>query len=451
MALAAGTIWEVRTTGNDANGGGFNAAGASPGTDYSQQDAAQVTIDGATVTCTVHTTTTQLNIVGAVVTLWNRNLIKITGGTMTAGTYEVTAVDTPNNRITVDRAAGTAAQTGTGTMGGAKASLGETVPLASIIGMSIWVKSGTYTMTTSTPGPAGPIVCANAATIKWEGYQTTRGDRGTKPVISAGAVTGISMISPGSTTSGPRIFNMTLDGNNGAANIVFVGGSGSRWMLVNCIVKNATTGITTGSGQVIQCWIDNCVSGVVSASILFSRVTGGTTGVTLASSQNAFFTYVSGCSGDGFLISGNGVVTNCVAYNCAGDGFDCQSNTGGCVVNSIALSNTGFGFNNGTAAANQAANHFINVAGFGNSALFNTGVLSANLDQLTLTGDPFVNAATGDFSLNTTAGAGAVCRAAGIDPYGQTSYLDTGVNQHQDPAGGSSSGAKSIHLGAAAA
>ena len=41
MALAAASVVEVRTAGNDTNGGGF-VTGAS-GTDFSQQDAAQCT------------------------------------------------------------------------------------------------------------------------------------------------------------------------------------------------------------------------------------------------------------------------------------------------------------------------------------------------------------------------------------------------------------------------
>ena len=43
MALSAGVVWEVRTTGDDTNGGGFDSTVTSPGTDYSQQTAAQIT------------------------------------------------------------------------------------------------------------------------------------------------------------------------------------------------------------------------------------------------------------------------------------------------------------------------------------------------------------------------------------------------------------------------
>ena len=47
MALAATTIWELRTTGNDANGGGFDPA--LSGTDYSLQDSAQATYSDISV------------------------------------------------------------------------------------------------------------------------------------------------------------------------------------------------------------------------------------------------------------------------------------------------------------------------------------------------------------------------------------------------------------------
>ena len=57
-----------------------------------------------------------------------------------------------------------------------------------------------------------------------------------------------------------------------------------------------------------------------------------------------------------------------------------------------------------------------------------------------LTGDPFVDAANGNFQLNNTAGAGAACRAAGfpgtVPGLSAVGYADIGVYQHQDPAGG---------------
>src|SRR4051812_13205674 len=55
-ALPSTTVWEVRSTATAANvnGGGFNPSVASPGTDYSQQDASQ--FSGSDLASTVGTT-----------------------------------------------------------------------------------------------------------------------------------------------------------------------------------------------------------------------------------------------------------------------------------------------------------------------------------------------------------------------------------------------------------
>lgn len=58
--------------------------------------------------------------------------------------------------------------------------------------------------------------------------------------------------------------------------------------------------------------------------------------------------------------------------------------------------------------------------------------------DIDLSGDPFTDAANGDFSLNTTAGAGAACRGAGypgalLDGV-NVGYTDVGALQHADPS-----------------
>jgi hypothetical protein len=71
--------------------------------------------------------------------------------------------------------------------------------------------------------------------------------------------------------------------------------------------------------------------------------------------------------------------------------------------------------------------------------------LGAQTGDVDLTADPFTNAAGGDFSLNNTAGGGALLRATGypgVFPGGTTTgYLDIGAAQHQL---GSGSGAASL-------
>src|SRR5678815_3698011 len=105
MALNAAIVWEVRTTGSDNNGGGFKTG--ATGTDHTLQDAAFATL---TTASKVHSTTTQINVAVGDYTVAAGdvgNVLQITGGTATAGFYEITVVDTANNRWTLDRSAGT--------------------------------------------------------------------------------------------------------------------------------------------------------------------------------------------------------------------------------------------------------------------------------------------------------------------------------------------------------
>src|SRR3990172_522671 len=88
MALPATTVWEVRTDGNDANGGGF-VTGAS-GTDRSQQAAAQI----AYTDLVIGGTTTELTSAAFPFSAAEvGNILNVTGGTgFTTGWYQVVSV-----------------------------------------------------------------------------------------------------------------------------------------------------------------------------------------------------------------------------------------------------------------------------------------------------------------------------------------------------------------------
>jgi hypothetical protein len=69
--------------------------------------------------------------------------------------------------------------------------------------------------------------------------------------------------------------------------------------------------------------------------------------------------------------------------------------------------------------------------------------VAAGDGDVTMTGDPFNNAASSDFSLNNTASAGAACRSAGwpgrigaLGATAGTNYMDIGALQAQPSAGG---------------
>lgn len=441
MAIAANAVWEVRTTGDDANGGCF-IAGAS-GTDRSQQDAAHATL---TTASTVHTTTTQINVNAADYTVTTAdigNIFQLAGGSATAGFYQITNVDTVNNRWTVDRAAGTSGQTCPGKMGGAIATLGK-LSHSSALGTAannwqVWVKSGTYTLTTTTDGPGGPLFVNNFPLgLLIEGYQTTRGDRAARPLLHAGSVTGLSngFIRGGDNRSW-RMINIEGDANNGVGNTRVFQGNGC--VQYQCVARNASAatgrGFSAGSAQncvAINCAVGfaqgryaNCIA-VSCTSVGFENVSGV-----------GFANIAIGCAlGFGSASTKN---INCIAYG-GTDGFTYTAGSGGeaCAVNCISYGNSGYGFRS-TAGVNGLIT--LNCAAGNNTS----GNFSSCYEEgsITLTADPFTNAAGDDFSLNNAAGGGALLRAAGLGwgdgaLYSAPNYLDIGALQHQDAGGGSS-------------
>jgi hypothetical protein len=175
MALHANIEWEIRTAGNNDNGGGFKVG--ATGVDRCQQDAAHAVL---TTASTVHSTTTQINVDAGDYTVSTQdvgNIIQITGGTATAGFYEITAVDTGNNRWTLDRSAGSSGQTVVGRMGGALAHP-QTIGSVIVAGNTIHIKSGTYLKVGSNSYVLQSTVQGGSGTpINWIGYNTTRRDR----------------------------------------------------------------------------------------------------------------------------------------------------------------------------------------------------------------------------------------------------------------------------------
>ncbi len=122
-ALPSSTVFEVHQAGNDTNGGCFITG--SSGTDFSQQNAAQVAYTDLVIDPVTNTNITSVgNPFGATDV---GNCIRITGGTgFTTGLYYVVSVTTLV--ATLDRAVGTTSSTGgTGNLGGALATLTQLV------------------------------------------------------------------------------------------------------------------------------------------------------------------------------------------------------------------------------------------------------------------------------------------------------------------------------------
>lgn len=455
MARSASSVMEVRSTGNDTNGGGF-VTGAS-GTDWSQQDAAQYSVtDGVTAGTTTITSATAnfgTDVVG--------NWMYVAGGTgsVVADWYEITG-RTNSTTITVDRSTGLTAGTGvTLKIGGAFATIQKALDLWTVSGMNCWVKdTATYTITTGLTWPSGANVGNRRNALR--GYSSTRGDTG-RPTIQASAGS-ITMVTMG--RSGLSLHNFIIDGD-GQSSVKGLAISTTHMEIENVKVMNCTNlGIHHSSSEGIRIWSceltnitggaaalslagdaiawdmnihDNTVPGVAmtgdSNQLLFSRVTdntGGSTDGIIGSSTVGW-----GCNIFGCVIAGNG--RDGVRMN-----FSFTTLTFVMMNNIIA--------NNGSAGirlvtANTGVNFYPTIRH--NAFYNNTSGPTVNLEtventnsNVILTGDPFTNSGSDDYTLNNTSGAGAACRAAGFPGtlVGSASvgYRDIGLYQHQDAGGG---------------
>lgn len=448
MSRPLTTVFEIRTAGADSQGGAFDSASA--GTDYSQQDSPQLTITDV-VTLGTGTVT---SVAGGFTAAMVGNDINIAGTP-----YRITA-RTNTNTITVDGSPG-AATGQTGKIGGAYGSLGFVAGIATS-SSKIHVKGGTYTVSTTTPNVSGGPLDWFAGTpsgdgadsaVQINGYQTVRLDDGTQPVIqiASSGVTSISVFK-----IGPRVIirNIEVDGQSktGIRGIYFGYTDGCVY---RCTIRNCTdNGIMLGAKQsAVRCRVTNCSGD--GAFVLGADQ--GCTVVACVADNNGTYGFAGGGSavigcisvantGIGFDVQGHGsTVCNCTSYGNSGSGFQSWSGTQGAAkfVNCVSYGNGAYGFSEGGTVA-----MLINVfTGSNTSGAYLAWVTSAGngfrptqiIGQTALSGNPFVNPsgtissiedAWTFFALNNTAGAGAVCRAAGMIP-----YADAGAVQHQDSGG----------------
>lgn len=436
MALSANSVFEIQTGGDDTNGGGFVTGAA--GTDYSlvagkrvatgTDDSTTDAVGNGTTTLTSATANFQASIVG--------NIIYLQGGTgaLAATRRQVTA-RASSTSITVD--ASVAAGTGiTMNVGGALASIGGAGAIALVTDNTIWIKAGTYTIASATSNvPTGCL--SKAVVLRIEGYQTTRGDLGTPPLLQASGISNFTVIS---ITLLAHLANINIDG----AGLTTSRGITIRGWAYKCDVINCLTHAYSQStiAHFINCIASGGGPGFISGHYYgcVSHTNAGR-GFILGPERVASrcISYGNtGANGIGFdNTSGEAVAINCVAYGNAADGFRTGANQVN-FINCIAENNTSDGFQ--TTAGDAVG--LYNCAVFGNGTNFNLGAdnLTVNLNSITGASSFFTNAAGGDFSLNNTGGAGAALKAAGfpgIFPGGLTTgYLDIGAAQHQDSGGG---------------
>lgn len=446
MALPSTTVFECRTSGSDSNGGGFVAGGS--GSDYSQQNAAQLSVtDGSAAGTTTLTSAT-----GGFTTAMVDNILQISGGTLNAGFYRiVTRTDT--NNVVLDRSPGTGSGS-TVKVGGALATPLKAINTAMIGSNTVWIKNGTYTVGTTLTPPSG----ASGSPSRILGYNATRGDLDAVttftnfPTLQASAA--IFVI----TGSNPWLLfrGLILDCNGTGTRGADLSANYS-W-IDNCKAMKFTQFGLTANGancKITRCWGTQSGTGATAAfylngiSLLYGCVASDNAngrGVQVGSGD--VVNCVASANGSyGFLGEGNSATfLNCVAYNNTLDGFSLGAGNNSGVFNSIAVDNGGYGINASTTWTDFPDNW---NAFYNNTSGARNGV-PAGANDVTLSGDPFTNAAGGDFSLNNTAGAGAACRAVGFpgtfSGIGTTGYLDIGAVQSQAGGGGVSRSRQAVGM-----
>jgi len=422
MAISAATFWEVRATaGSDTNGGGF-VAGAS-GTDYSQQNAAQYSATDLAVDATTNTkvTSSSHSFVAADV----GNLINISAGaSWTTGFYQIVSVS--SGAATLDRSpAATSTTGGTYAVGGALATLGA-LASAYAAGNTVYVKaSGTLTITST-------IGTLNAA-ITVIGYTSTRGDNGQATITTS--TNSVAIFTLGNVAA-YAFLNLIMSSTAGTPGPAFAPANASYAMqlyLTNCVVNGCSTlntmeanGINFAPLILDSCEIKNCTSHGVDYSYNNESVfilgcyihDNGGNGINAFQGGSSFLvverTVVKGnTAGIGNSGSASGIVmqlVNCAFINNSSDGIQVRDYSAFIAWNCIVDSNGGYGIN---APATAPGFSDVRSPAFWNNTSGQYTNIAAPTGSVTLTGDAFVNRSAGNFSLNSTAGAGAACEGAG--------------------------------------
>jgi len=370
------------------------------------------------------------------------NAIVITGGTnFNTGRYVIASVAAavatvvgPTNITTGAGASGIGAQ------GGALAS--PAMPPA-VAGNNIFIKSGTYSITSSSANVSGGKI-DDTVGKNYEGYGTVRGDLGTAPLLQvSGAISNFIIFSK-TGNSGPTfsVRNLTLDG---AAKATMTGWSSNQnFLLTKVSAVNCTTqgfDNTGGNGRYYYCKASVCGKGF-NAGVFYAYCEAfSNTGIGFAGTSTIAIGCLSysnsGGSSDGFSFGGSGAVINCIAYGNGRRGFDFSPGTSSSmywVTNCIAEGN-----GTGYYGPNSTFIMFDNCLAYNNTTNIATNLTGPQVaNEITIaSGSPFTAAGSGDFSLNSTAGAGVLARGGGAPrtwPAGtSTGYQDIGAIQHADP------------------
>lgn len=455
--------------------GGASETGGSgtvyPGVAYNVQSSTQLSLTD--IACS--NTTTVTSETGGFTAAMVSNAIRITGGGATSGYYIITA-QTDTKTITVDRTPGTVTN-GTGKVGGAAATIARVANSSNATGDKIaagnliWVR-GSGTVDPSSPdyditGYIVPEAGTDVLPIRMIGMNGRPHYRGYGLLLHS--------------VVHWRIDYMMFSASGNFSNYDGII-HGFTFALYNCrfnLNNQWMIGIKGGSHSVIH--VINCeVDGGTTTPSLFEEP-GNLAGITLGPGFGGVVAgcYIHHCRGHGLVTTdfNGGCFVNNIVSACAANGIVIQVDHGapaqvmgnvidgnkrhGILCNQRALSRSvimnniisnhteatfsGISISNGTAEANTKIPFFLGMNAFFNNTTHYAGICAASSD-IFCTADPYSNKAGGDFTLNNTAGGGALLRDAGLPQVFNGSNTDayTPIGILGTPAAGGSPGARLI-------
>ena len=446
MAIQATAQWYVRTDSpSDARGAGYDPGIAGAGTNYADQSDAQVFFTGGNgnLLSTSGAGSTTLISAGTPFTSdMVGNAIYIPSGqtNFTAGYYFITGYIS-SSQVTLDRSPSPsgAGSSGSGWLGGAARFLGAFMTGSAgssqsggpptVAGNTVWVRGAgsdnpsspdhTFTGYFDTFVPGG-----SAGVVKVKGYNGRPFLRG-NGLLFFGPLNWHFEHLKFSQTGGANANNLIDNGQRVSVHDCYWDqngidfGFGKLWAITGSLLDN--TGSTTAGvlPAVTLAGLNNSSVAIgnrfrnlryravsASAGALIDRnifqsmsshgiiIPSGATPVATVIRNNAFY----GCAGAGLRIDESMILQYLL----------CQNN--------IFVANGAYGIDVsvGSASANDPIFGVVaDYNAFYNNTSGSRHNISAGPHDVALTGDPFTNSGSGDFSLNSTAGAGGACRGVG--------------------------------------
>lgn len=275
----------------------------------------------------------------------------------------------------------------------------------------------------------------------FSGYYSTPGDDAmngstfTPPHMDAGASGATNGVLEAASKNWFVFENISVESTQSSIDGVYVNSTlvSLRRIKINCHGANTNQrGINTyGSVSIEDCWIVEATD----TGIYAYYGPGGVSGCRIDKTYN-YGIYTSynygavahnliadvGTSGV-YYYRGNGQVCNNTIYYCGqrravwGSGIvvvDPTTYVQGAIYNNIIVDSNGYGIEL-YASQGQYLQRVHHNAFYSNDSGETDDQVPYASDNVTLTADPFTNAAGGDFTLNSTAGGGAACKAAGFD------------------------------------